>query len=84
MLVVEYCDKEIKSNDIIAGNGRVLKFYLFILWLYLKNIYLMLMIFFFFLLMHHNVAFNARFLQHYQNLHYRNDQTQSWAISNAI
>ena len=24
-----------KSNDIIAGNGRVLKFKLFILWLYL-------------------------------------------------
>ena len=23
------------SNDIIVGNGRVLKFYLFILWLYL-------------------------------------------------
>ena len=34
------------SNDIIAGNGRVLKFYLFIVWLYLFNkIFLMFMIF---------------------------------------
>ena len=31
---------KITSNDIIAGNGRVLKFYLFIVWLYLfKKIY---------------------------------------------
>ena len=41
------------SNDIIAGNGRVLKFHLFIVWLYLFRKISMLMIFF--LLMHHNV-----------------------------
>ena len=38
---------KITSNDIIAGNGRVLKFYLFIVWLYFLIKYLMLMNFFF-------------------------------------
>ena len=37
------------SNDIIAGNGRVLNFYLFIVWLYLfKKIYNVNNFFFFF------------------------------------
>ena len=36
---VNFEKKEKKHNDIIAGNGRILKVYMFIVWLYLfKNI----------------------------------------------
>ena len=38
----------IKCNDIIAGNGRVLNFYLFSVWLYLLKKYIMLLNFFLF------------------------------------
>ena len=33
-------DRELTSNYIIAGNGRVPKYYLFILWLYLFKKYI--------------------------------------------
>ena len=34
------------SNDIIAGNGRVLKGNVFIVWLYVFKKYMMLLVFF--------------------------------------
>ena len=40
------CAKKDKSNDIFARNGRVLKFYLFIVWLLWLKKYIMLRIFF--------------------------------------
>ena len=45
--------RQFTSNDVIAGNGRILKFYMFIVQLYLfKEIY-HVNVFFFFLLMHY-------------------------------
>ena len=55
-----FINREETSNDIIAGNGRDLKLYLFIVWLYLLKKYIFnVNDFFFFLLMHHNVEYNA-------------------------
>ena len=54
------------SNDIIAGNGRVLKVYMFIVWLYLFKKIKMLI--YFFLLMHYIATFDGGCLQ---NCHYR-------------
>ena len=51
------------SNDIIAGNGRVLKAFMFIVGLYLfKNIYNVNDFFSFFLLKHYFATFDGGFL----------------------
>ena len=56
----------IKKHDIIAGNGRVLKAYMFIVWLYLfKNICNVDEFFLSFLLMHYIATFNGGCLQNY-------------------
>ena len=50
--------REKTSNEIIARNGRVLKFYLFIAWFYLfKKIYDIIKKISFFLLMHYSASF---------------------------
>ena len=52
------------SNHIIAGNGRVLKLYLFIVWLCLfKKIYNVYDFYSLYLLMHYSATFNAGCLQ---------------------